>query len=143
MVPCKTNGSPYAQGHDRYTILPRYRMFHPITKSDHNQIGPLPKRTITKSDYWNKKYNFLDPKRTITKSDYWNKKYNFLDPKRTITKSDYWNKKYMNFNEKKYNRRLIGCLEQSLVIMTFMYIVYRFSLRPNYWVIYRQVLIFT
>ena len=29
----------------------RYRMFHPINKTDHNQNGPLPKRTITKTDY--------------------------------------------------------------------------------------------
>jgi hypothetical protein len=35
-------------------------MFHPITKTDHNQNGPLPKRTITKTDYWNKKCKFLE-----------------------------------------------------------------------------------
>ena len=35
----------------RTYIDTRYRMFHPITKTDHNQNGPLPKRTITKTDY--------------------------------------------------------------------------------------------
>jgi hypothetical protein len=30
----------------RTYIDTRYRMFHPITKTDHNQNGPLPKRTI-------------------------------------------------------------------------------------------------
>ena len=35
----------------RTYIDTRYRMFHPITKTDHNQNGLLPKRTITKTDY--------------------------------------------------------------------------------------------
>ena len=35
----------------RSYIDTRYRMFHPITKTDHNQNGPLPKRTITKTNY--------------------------------------------------------------------------------------------
>ena len=33
----------------RTYIDTRYRMFHPITKTDQNQNGPLPKRTITKT----------------------------------------------------------------------------------------------
>ena len=39
----------------------RYRMFHPITKTDHNQNGPLPNRTIEIKNiiFFNKYDNFM------------------------------------------------------------------------------------